>query len=244
MVIYQNDHLGTPQKLTAVNGAVVWSAKYSSFGEATVDLTSTVPNNLRFAGQYYDQESGLHYNWHRYYDPRTGRYMTQDPIGLIRGVNLFSYAMNNPLYWIDPFGLKEMYFWDYLPDWKTPIEALGHRDQLRYKFAREYERRMERCQDEYIKKIKTCWAQICNNQGFDLNSCEIRAENQYGHCKKRAEKFKHLSENYSWWKALKDSYLYSVDENLERHKREIDDPTDPMENWKSPQRKYWEDVYF
>jgi YD repeat-containing protein len=51
---YQNDHLGTPQKLTAVNGAVVWSAKYSSFGEAAVHPSSTIVNNLRFPGQYFD----------------------------------------------------------------------------------------------------------------------------------------------------------------------------------------------
>jgi len=56
---YQNDHLGTPQKLTAVNGAVVWSAKYSSFGEAEVDPNSTIENNLRFPGQYHDKETGL-----------------------------------------------------------------------------------------------------------------------------------------------------------------------------------------
>ncbi|CAB1062354.1 Rhs-family protein, partial [Olavius sp. associated proteobacterium Delta 1] len=62
---YQNDHLGTPQKLTAVNGAVVWSVKYFSFGKADVDASSSITNNLRFAGQYFDQESGLHYNYNR-----------------------------------------------------------------------------------------------------------------------------------------------------------------------------------
>ena len=59
---YHNDHLGTPQKLTAISGALVWSAKYSSFGEVTVDPTSTITNNLRFPVQYYDEETGLHYN--------------------------------------------------------------------------------------------------------------------------------------------------------------------------------------
>jgi RHS repeat-associated protein len=109
VVIYQNDHLGTPQKLTAVNGAVVWSAKYSSFGNATVDPSSTILNNLRFPGQYYDQETGLHYNLFRYYNSAIGRYLKVDPIGLeTKGVNLYHYVMNNAINWIDPFGLKRV----------------------------------------------------------------------------------------------------------------------------------------
>jgi RHS repeat-associated protein len=101
---YQNDHLGTPQKLTAINGAVVWAAKYSSFGEASIEV-ETVENNLRLPGQYYDQETGLHYNWHRYYDPATGRYLTPDPIGLAGGINFFLYANGNPINLIDSEGL-------------------------------------------------------------------------------------------------------------------------------------------
>ncbi|MBW2603600.1 MAG: RHS domain-containing protein [Deltaproteobacteria bacterium] len=85
---YQNDPLGTPQKLTAINGAGVWAAKYSSFGEAGIDAASTITNNLRFPGQYYDQETSLHYNYHRYYDPGAGRYITPDPIGLNGGINV------------------------------------------------------------------------------------------------------------------------------------------------------------
>jgi len=65
---------------------------------------------LRFAGQYYDQETGLHYNWHRYYDPSTGRYLTPDPIGLAGGINLYFYAANNPINAIDPFGLTTWYY--------------------------------------------------------------------------------------------------------------------------------------
>ena len=74
-------------------------------GEADVDGASTVTNNLRFPGQYYDGETGLHYNYFRYYDPTIGRYLNTDPIKLPGGVNLFSYVANNPLYWIDPYGL-------------------------------------------------------------------------------------------------------------------------------------------
>ena len=84
----------------------VWSATYDAFGRATVDAASTVTNNLRFPGQYYDAETGLHYNWMRYYDPVTGRYSTSDPIGLEGGVNEYAYVGGNPIVWMDPMGLK------------------------------------------------------------------------------------------------------------------------------------------
>ncbi len=103
---YQNDHLGTPQKLITISGAVVWSAKYSSFGKAQVDPASTVVNNLRFPGQYYDSETGLYYNWFRYYDPKTGRYLRIDPVGFYGlDINLYGYTWNSPLNWYDPWGL-------------------------------------------------------------------------------------------------------------------------------------------
>ena len=78
-----NDHLGTPQAMTDEVGNVVWRAVYAPFGEATIDVASTVKLNLRFPGQYYDQETGLHYNYFRYYDPETGRYMRGDPGGIL-----------------------------------------------------------------------------------------------------------------------------------------------------------------
>jgi len=66
-----------------------------------------VTNNIRFPGQYYDQETGLHYNWNRYYDPGIGRYLSPDPIGFTDSLNLFIYTGNNPVNWIDPWGLEE-----------------------------------------------------------------------------------------------------------------------------------------
>jgi RHS repeat-associated protein len=101
-----NDHLGTPQKMVDESGSVVWAAAYAPFGEARV-YQDEVVNNLRFPGQYYDVETGLHYNWHRYYDPRTGRYLRADPIGLAGGMNVYVYAQNNPANLIDPHGLMD-----------------------------------------------------------------------------------------------------------------------------------------
>ncbi len=102
---YHNDHLGTPQVLTDATQTVAWKAVYTPFGEAVVSI-ATVENPFRFPGQYYDAETGLHYNYYRYYNPQTGRYITPDPIGLWGGINLFAYT-NNPVNFIDPLGLKE-----------------------------------------------------------------------------------------------------------------------------------------
>ncbi len=83
---YHNDHLATPQKKTDSSGVVVWSADYKPFGEATVTV-STITNNLRFPGQYYDPETGLNYNLNRDYNPVLGRYIEKDPIGFRGGIN-------------------------------------------------------------------------------------------------------------------------------------------------------------
>jgi large repetitive protein len=99
---YHNDHLGTPQKIVDSSGHVVWSGTYDSFGHCAVAVAE-IGNNLRFAGQYYDAELGLHYNWNRYYDPSTGRYLSTDPI--LQGQNLYAYVSGNPIIFIDPEGL-------------------------------------------------------------------------------------------------------------------------------------------
>jgi RHS repeat-associated protein len=73
MYYFVNDHLGTPQKILDSSAQVVWAAAYLPFGKAQVK-PEIITNNLRFPGQYFDAESGLHYNWHRFYDSDTGRY--------------------------------------------------------------------------------------------------------------------------------------------------------------------------
>ncbi|PCJ34066.1 MAG: hypothetical protein COA75_14210 [Cellvibrionales bacterium] len=103
------DHLGTPQGLTNQAGNIVWLADYSPFGLAIVDEDpdldgNAVTLNLRFPGQYYDQESQLHYNYFRDYDPQTGRYLESDPIGLSGGLNTYGYVGGNPVNYIDSTG--------------------------------------------------------------------------------------------------------------------------------------------
>ncbi len=96
-----------PSKLVDDTGTIVWSVEYDAFGSATVNTGSTITQQpLRFPGQYYDDETGLHYNWNRYYDPDTGRYITSDPIGLGGGLNTYGYAMQNPIMYWDPDGLR------------------------------------------------------------------------------------------------------------------------------------------
>ncbi|HHH43907.1 MAG TPA: RHS repeat-associated core domain-containing protein, partial [Gammaproteobacteria bacterium] len=88
---------------TDATGTVVWRWESDAFG--SMQPTGSVTVNLRFPGQYYDQETGLHYNYFRYYDPATGRYLTSDPIGLRGGLNTYVYAESNPIKFTDPFGL-------------------------------------------------------------------------------------------------------------------------------------------
>jgi RHS repeat-associated protein len=101
------DHLGTPRELVDASGNVAWSISTTVWGET--DSTSRRDHAaycpLRFQGQWEDEETKLCYNFYRYYDPQTGRYVSQDPIGLIGGINLYRYAPN-PLTWVDPLGLN------------------------------------------------------------------------------------------------------------------------------------------
>ncbi|NBQ68347.1 MAG: hypothetical protein EBU46_05740 [Nitrosomonadaceae bacterium] len=104
------DHLDTPRIGTNSSGAIVWQWNSDAFGSQPPNedpdgngMPTTV--NLRFPGQYFDKETNLHYNYFRDYDPRIGRYLGSDPIGLMGGINTYLYAGANPLMYTDPLGL-------------------------------------------------------------------------------------------------------------------------------------------
>ncbi|MEM5343164.1 RHS repeat-associated core domain-containing protein [Paraburkholderia azotifigens] len=103
---YHTDPAGTARQVTDSKGHVVWGGACTAWGKVRANLADAANfvQPLRLPGQYQDDESGLHYNTFRYYDPHAGRFVSQDPIGLNGGLNLYQYAPN-PINWIDPWGL-------------------------------------------------------------------------------------------------------------------------------------------
>jgi RHS repeat-associated protein len=99
------DHLDRPVKMTDGNKATVWDAVYQPFGEAFAILGAAT-NNQRFPGQYFLIEAGLHYNWHRHYDPTIGRYLQTDPLGFVDGPSMYAYVKSAPTMRVDPEGLQ------------------------------------------------------------------------------------------------------------------------------------------
>lgn len=98
---------GVPFKKTDGYGNVIWQAEYDAQGKIKNERGSGAHQPFRLQGQYYDEETGLHYNGRRYYDPDIGRFITQDPIGLAGGTNPYQYAPNTTG-WIDPLGLARI----------------------------------------------------------------------------------------------------------------------------------------
>ncbi|RYF01439.1 MAG: RHS repeat protein [Comamonadaceae bacterium] len=114
-----SDHLNTPRRLTNSQGQVAWQWLITGFGEvaptkgnwgyvhsnSSRNYSEAINFDLRYPGQQWDEETGLAYNLHRYYDALTGRYIQADPIGLEGGWNRFGYVNGNPLSDVDPLGL-------------------------------------------------------------------------------------------------------------------------------------------
>ncbi|MFV3287037.1 RHS repeat domain-containing protein, partial [Pseudomonas sp. NY15356] len=103
---FHTDQIGTPLELTDSEGEIVWQLTYRSWGEIEQFAVNKLEQNLRFQGQYFDNETGLHYNTFRYYDPEIGRFISHDPIGLLGGFNLYRYV-SSPVTGIDPWGWCE-----------------------------------------------------------------------------------------------------------------------------------------
>ena len=195
---FHNDHLGTPNELTNTDGEVVWLADYEAWGNTakvvwreeklqSLQVAKEHLQPLRFQGQYYDEETGLHYNRFRYFDPDLGMFTTRDPIGLMGGDNVFQYAPN-PTGWIDPFGLS------CVKNKKTSYNASSRRDALRQakrdagipksqkpEVSREYLRdgNGDKIMNQNNQPVTTRNYQYKNNKGESI----VIQEHSHGHTK-------------------------------------------------------------
>jgi RHS repeat-associated protein len=134
ILYFETDHLNTPRAAMDETGKVVWRWESDAFGATVANEDPDgdgvkVTVNLRLPGQYYDVETGLHYNYFRDYDPSTGRYVQSDPIGLRGGLNGYSYANQNPVMFTDPLGLKP---WDW--NGQGNVSKCSYYDDMAKKF--------------------------------------------------------------------------------------------------------------
>ncbi|WP_374243821.1 RHS repeat-associated core domain-containing protein [Zoogloea sp.] len=102
---YLNDPNGCPIRLIDSAGQIQWAAHHQAWGAIAQRSINQVDNPIRLQGQYEDGETGLHYNRHRYYAPQIGAFISQDPLGLVAGANVYNFAPS-ALGWVDPLGLS------------------------------------------------------------------------------------------------------------------------------------------
>ncbi len=107
------DHINRPIRMSTTAKVMVWQAEWDPWG-GVQSLSGALANNLRFPGQWFQIETGLHYNWHRHYDPSIGRYTQPDPLGFVDGPSVYAYARSSPLQGADRDGR-------YLVPGPTPI---------------------------------------------------------------------------------------------------------------------------
>lgn len=182
------DHLNTPRKLTNASGQAAWQWKYSAFGDEQptkaanrfVDPTVTpgagsgtvvdVNYNIRYPGQYADSESGLHYNYFRSYDAKAGRYSQPDPIGLEGGWNRFSYVSGDPLSYVDPQGLLEIYRGDGVTFHSYPGPPAGGNEHARAGAGQSYHMHMRDSQGREARMSTETWKPLTPEDERVFNS--------------------------------------------------------------------------
>ena len=110
LAYFHNDQVGIPREMTDIHGNLLWYGEYTAWGRLKKDerVYKDAHQPFRLQNQYYDEETGLHYNLMRYYEPEVGRFVNQDPIGLWGGDNLYQFAPNIQN-WVDFLGLRRSY---------------------------------------------------------------------------------------------------------------------------------------
>jgi RHS repeat-associated protein len=227
---YHNDHLGTPKILTDKNKKIVWNAEFDPFGneldggdDADPDKVGegghqyhdggreyirNVINNLRFPGQYYDAETGLHYNYYRDYNPVIGKYIEADPIGIQKGRNhLYTYAANNPVKHNDPKGL-----WAIYGNWCGPNWTGGSQEQYNPNNAAIYAANDSRIDslDRCCRTHDRCFYRCRLNHPCDAwarRECMIECNRALADCASSADCAQDagiVSGIIAWWMSIDD----------------------------------------
>jgi RHS repeat-associated protein len=185
---YHTDHLGTPVTMSDPTGRVVWEANWKAFGQASVSPASKVANPLRLAGQYADAETGLHDNYHRTYDPATGKYWQIDPLGLVGDLGLYAYVQGNPINFIDPLGLLQFRHHGY---WGGPGWAANKRireadlTEADFDSIEAYDER-DSCYKEHDRGIWLCYKRLKSElqceEDWTLSDCIEKCDHTLGNC--------------------------------------------------------------
>ncbi|HFF4760302.1 TPA: RHS repeat-associated core domain-containing protein, partial [Acinetobacter baumannii] len=136
--------------MTDHTGVVIWKAQYKAWGECKVEQAKSdffenseiISNNIRFQGQYFDGETGLHYNRYCYYSPYVGRFISKDPIGLLGGSNIYAYAPN-PVGWVDQLGLAKTPTRTLQKNWKNYVGCKHTNLDIHHGFPEEYAERFK-----------------------------------------------------------------------------------------------------
>ena len=125
LAYFHNDQIGIPREMTGIHGNLLWYGEYTAWGRLKKDerVYKNAHQPFRLQNQYFDEETGLHYNLMRYYEPEAGRFVNQDPIGLLGGSNLYRFAPNAQG-WTDPSGFIAMAL-VFLPEIGAALTALG-----------------------------------------------------------------------------------------------------------------------
>ncbi|MFS6938996.1 RHS repeat-associated core domain-containing protein, partial [Neisseria animaloris] len=137
---FHNNQIGTPHEMTDIHGNLLWYGSYSAWGSLSSEnkIYPNIHQPFRLQNQYCDAETGLHYNFFRYYDPGCGRFVTQDPIGLEAGSNLYIFAVNVQA-WVDPLGLDELYALVARKDGWYPVMQWGQKKAVGEIYLKEGE---------------------------------------------------------------------------------------------------------